>query len=65
MFWRCRKKLLRCGSKMCLSITSVTITAVMLGYRVSVISDCVASFDEEALIFALREMEGTLGAKIL
>lgn len=40
-------------------------TAVMLGYRVSVISDCVASFDEEAHKFALREMEDTLGAKIL
>lgn len=38
--------------------------ARMLNYRVTVLSDCVASFDEEAHSFALREMEKTLGASL-
>jgi nicotinamidase-related amidase len=39
--------------------------ARMLNYKVTVIRDGVASFDEEAHKFALREMENTLGVKII
>jgi len=39
--------------------------ARMLNYKVTVIKDGVASFDEEAHKFALREMENTLGVKII
>ncbi|MBZ4686853.1 MAG: nicotinamidase/pyrazinamidase [Clostridia bacterium] len=38
--------------------------ARMLNYEVTVIKDAVASFDEEAHNFALKELETTLGAKI-
>jgi len=38
--------------------------ACMLNYQVIVLTDCVASFDEEAHRFALREMEKTLGASL-
>lgn len=39
--------------------------ARMLNYAVTVRKDCVASFDQEAHIFALKEMEKTLGVKVL
>jgi nicotinamidase-related amidase len=39
--------------------------ARMLHYKVKVHKDCVASFDPEAHIFALKEMEKTLGVVIL
>lgn len=39
--------------------------ARMLNYDVTVIRDCVSSFDEKAHYFALKEMENTLGAKII
>lgn len=39
--------------------------ARMLGYRVTVPRDCVASFDEAAHEFALKEMEHTLGVKVV
>ncbi len=39
--------------------------ARMLGYRVVVPRDCVASFDEAAHEFALKEMERTLGVHVV
>ena len=36
-----------------------------LGYKVGVFEDCVASFDEKAHCFALKEMKDTLGCEIL
>ncbi len=39
--------------------------ARMLNYEVEVRSDTVASFDEEAHRFALKEMENTLGVKVI
>ncbi len=38
--------------------------ARMLGYRVTVPRDCVASFDPAAHEFALKEMESTLGVSV-
>ena len=38
--------------------------ARMLGYKVTVLRECVASFDKEAHEFALKEMERTRGAKV-
>lgn len=42
-----------------------TADARMLNYEVTVLRDCVASFDPEAHEFALKEMEKTLGARVL
>lgn len=39
--------------------------ARMLNYDVKVRKECVASFDEEAHIFALKEMDKTLGVKVI
>jgi len=39
--------------------------ARMLNYKVTVPRDCVASFDEAAHEFALKEMERTLGVKVV
>lgn len=39
--------------------------ARMLGYKVTVPRDCVASFDEAAHEFALKEMERTLGVSVV
>ncbi|MEW6227633.1 MAG: isochorismatase family cysteine hydrolase [Bacillota bacterium] len=39
--------------------------ARMLGYKVTVPHDCVASFDEAAHEFALKEMERTLGVNVV
>jgi nicotinamidase/pyrazinamidase len=39
--------------------------ARMLNYEVTVRKDCVASFDLDAHRFALREMEHTLGVKVI
>lgn len=39
--------------------------ARMLNYRVTVFKDSVASFDGEAHAFALRELEKTLGARVV
>ncbi|HHU63922.1 MAG TPA: cysteine hydrolase [Clostridiales bacterium] len=39
--------------------------ARMLNYNVTVRRDCVASFDQEAHEFALKEMEKTLGVKVI
>lgn len=38
--------------------------ARMRNYEVTILKDCVASFDEESHKFALKEMEKTLGCKI-
>jgi nicotinamidase-related amidase len=38
--------------------------ARMLGYAVDVVGDAVASFDDEAHRWALRELEKTLGARM-
>ena len=38
--------------------------ARMLGYAVDIVGDAVASFDEEAHRFAMRELEKTLGARL-
>jgi nicotinamidase-related amidase len=39
--------------------------ARMLNYNVIVLKDCVASYDKKAHNFALKEMEKTLGVKII
>ncbi len=39
--------------------------ARMLNYNITVRKECVASFDEDAHAFALKEMEKTLGVKVL
>ncbi len=39
--------------------------ARMLNYGVTVRRECVASFDENAHVFALKEMEKTLGVKVI
>jgi nicotinamidase-related amidase len=39
--------------------------ARMLNYDVTVRRECVASFDPEAHEFALKEMERTLGVKVI
>ncbi len=39
--------------------------ARMLNYDVTVVKDCVSSFDEKAHDFALNEMENTLGVQIV
>lgn len=39
--------------------------ARMLNYRVTVPRDCVASYDEAAHEFALKEMERTLGVRVI
>ncbi len=39
--------------------------ARMRQYNVSVRKECVESFDEEAHLFALKEMENTLGVKVI
>ncbi|MDH7577981.1 MAG: isochorismatase family cysteine hydrolase [Bacillota bacterium] len=39
--------------------------ARMRGYGVTVLKECVASFDERAHDFALQEMKKTLGAKVI
>ncbi|NLP36701.1 MAG: cysteine hydrolase [Firmicutes bacterium] len=39
--------------------------ARMLNYQVTVRKDCVASFDTQAHEFALKEMESTLGVKVI
>jgi len=39
--------------------------ARMLNYRVTVFQDCVASFDQDAHASALKELERTLGARVV
>lgn len=39
--------------------------ARMLNYKISVLKDAVASFDEKAHEFALKELQNTLGAQII
>lgn len=41
-----------------------TADARMHNYRVKILEDAVASFDEQAHEFALQEMEKTLGAEL-
>jgi len=45
-------------------ILYTTYDARMLGYEVIIPRNCVASFSEEAHLFALSELEHTLGARI-
>lgn len=50
-------------TQICILYTAVE--ARMLNYEVTVRRNCVASFDPEAHRFALKEMEQTLGVKVI
>lgn len=56
-------ELVGCVTQICILYTAAE--ARMLNYRVSVPREAVASFDREAHLFALQEMEKTLGVTLI
>lgn len=67
LFLRERKieELLVCGVCTNICVLYTTADARMRNYEVKIVKEAVASFDSQAHQFALKEMENTLGAKIV
>lgn len=59
------EELVLCGVCTNICVLYTAADARNLNYKVTVLRDCVSSFDAEAHNFALKEMENTLGVKVL